>query len=390
MRRILGLLPLAAADWGASTKGTKVLLTEAAADGAVCLDGSAPAYYIAPGSGDGANKWYIHHQGGGWCESLDDCLGRSKTALGSSSGYPETMELSSGYFSNSSSVNPLMYNWNKVHMSYCDGGSFSGDNDTVTVYKGAKLHFRGRRIREAIAKDLMAKGLGRASDLVVSGCSAGGLATYLHTDQWCHTLKSAQPSAKCVGLPDSGFFLDYQDPDVKCVPEEHMLTETINGDYHCGLRWTFGIQNATRGVDAKCLAVHSGEEWKCMFAEHAAEHVVSPMFALQSIYDTWQEGHVQGTGGAAKTRELGRNITARLEANLLGKNPKSGAFLDSCSHHCGLWNSIRIDGDLVSVAVKKWYEGLDEKDNKRLWNQHKPFPCKDCCHPDEESSTVVI
>ncbi|CAJ1358422.1 unnamed protein product [Effrenium voratum] len=260
MRRILGLLPLAAADWGASTKGTKVLLTEAAADGAVCLDGSAPAYYIAPGSGDGANKWYIHHQGGGWCESLDDCLGRSKTALGSSSGYPETMELSSGYFSNSSSVNPLMYNWNKVHMSYCDGGSFSGDNDTVTVYKGAKLHFRGRRIREAIAKDLMAKGLGRASDLVVSGCSAGGLATYLHTDQWCHTLKSAQPSAKCVGLPDSGFFLDYQDPDVKCVPEEHMLTETINGDYHCGLRWTFGIQNATRGVDAKCLAVHSGEE----------------------------------------------------------------------------------------------------------------------------------
>lgn len=23
---------------------------------------------------------YIHHEGGGWCESLDDCLGRSKTA----------------------------------------------------------------------------------------------------------------------------------------------------------------------------------------------------------------------------------------------------------------------------------------------------------------------
>ena len=31
--------------------------------GAVCLDGGAPAYYLRPGSGDGASKWYIHHQG---------------------------------------------------------------------------------------------------------------------------------------------------------------------------------------------------------------------------------------------------------------------------------------------------------------------------------------
>ena len=49
----------------------------------------------------------------------------------------------------------------------------------------------------------MGKGLSDASDLMVSGCSAGGLATYLHTDQWC----DAFPKAKCAGLPDSGFFL---------------------------------------------------------------------------------------------------------------------------------------------------------------------------------------
>lgn len=36
------------------------------------------AYYHLPGTGSGANKWYVHHQGGGWCESLDDCLSRSK------------------------------------------------------------------------------------------------------------------------------------------------------------------------------------------------------------------------------------------------------------------------------------------------------------------------
>lgn len=39
------------------------------------------AYYHLPGTGSGANKWYVHHQGGGWCESLDDCLSRSKVRL---------------------------------------------------------------------------------------------------------------------------------------------------------------------------------------------------------------------------------------------------------------------------------------------------------------------
>ena len=32
-------------------------------DHAACLDGTAPLYYHQPGSGSGANKWYIHHEG---------------------------------------------------------------------------------------------------------------------------------------------------------------------------------------------------------------------------------------------------------------------------------------------------------------------------------------
>lgn len=36
----------------------------------------------------------------------------------------------------------------------------------------------------------------------------------------------------------------------------------------------------------------------------------------------------------------------------LALKPSSGAFLDSCLHHCGSWNSIRIDGDLVSKAMQ--------------------------------------
>jgi len=301
--------------------------------------------------------------------------------------------MTDGYFSTDAAVNPLMYNWNHVLLMYCDGASFSGNNATVAVHKGTKLHFRGQRIREAIEQDLLQnQGLGNASDLIVSGCSAGGLATFLHTDQWCESLHAVRPLAKCVGMPDSGFFLNYQDPEVRCSPDSSapgLLTETINGNYHCGLWWTFHIQNASSGINQRCLAQHANEEWRCMFAEYAAEFMHSPVFALQSMYDSWQTAHVQGTGGAAKTQVLGKNITERLLKSLLAKNPRSGAFLDSCWHHCGSWNSIRIDGDLVSVAVEKWYHGLGRAGNKRLWNQNRTFPCEECCQPDEATLFVV-
>ena len=56
-----------------------------------------------------------------------------------------------GYFSSDPAVNPLMYNWNKVYMRYCDGNSFSGSNASVTVYKNTTLHWRGKHILKVAA-----------------------------------------------------------------------------------------------------------------------------------------------------------------------------------------------------------------------------------------------
>ena len=207
----------------------------------------------------------------------------------------------------------------------------------------------------------------------------------IFTNQWCDALNERNSDAKCVGLPDSGFFLDYQDPTVACTPDSGLLGATINGDYHCGLKWTFLTQNATRGVNQDCIEAHrqaDGDDslvWKCMFAEHSSEHIRYPVFALQSQYDSWQTGNVQGNGGDPKTQEMGNNITSRLQTMLLARNNESGAFLDSCHHHCGAWNSIRIDGDLVSAAMEKWYAGIGTPGSKKLWNQDKPYPCDACC-----------
>jgi len=373
----------------------KHTMAEAAKNlGAVCLDGTPGVYYFSKGYGSGTNKWLIHHEGGGWCESLDDCVDRSKTVLGSSSSYPEEFNYTAvDFFSRNSTENPTLHNWNQVAMKYCDGASFSGDNETVTIHNGTKLHFRGSRVRQAIAQDLFQKmGMSNATEMVVAGGSAGGLATFLHLDQWCDLLHSLQPSAKCVGLPDSGFFVDYQDPTVACQPDgaaPGLLSTTINGNYHCGLWWTFHTQNASAGINQRCIAANQGQEWKCMFAENAVQFLHAPLFALQSQYDSWQIAHVQGWGGSNKTAVLGKNVTERLIRDLLGANPKNGAFLDSCYHHCGMWNYIRIDGDLVSSALQKWYYGLGEPGNKRLWNQNRAFPCYDCCWPSQTMQILV-
>jgi hypothetical protein len=50
---------------------------------AVCLDGTPGGYYYRKGTD---NVWLIEAEGGAWAVSLSDCLARSKTDLGSSSG----------------------------------------------------------------------------------------------------------------------------------------------------------------------------------------------------------------------------------------------------------------------------------------------------------------
>ena len=107
----------------------------------MCLDGSAPGYYIRYGSGEGETKWILHLEGGGWCANEGDCLNRSKTALGSSTFWPATVEFH-GFLSDNATVNPDFYNWNMVFLMYCDGSSFAGNRlDPVDVL-GSKIYMR--------------------------------------------------------------------------------------------------------------------------------------------------------------------------------------------------------------------------------------------------------
>eukprot|EP01005_Ploeotia_sp_CARIB1_P000406 NODE_149_length_1336_cov_170.449132_g145_i0.p1 GENE.NODE_149_length_1336_cov_170.449132_g145_i0~~NODE_149_length_1336_cov_170.449132_g145_i0.p1 ORF type:complete len:386 (-),score=108.98 NODE_149_length_1336_cov_170.449132_g145_i0:118-1275(-) len=340
--------------------------------GAACLDGSPPVYYMQAGTGSGANKWYIHHEGGGWCESMEDCYRRSFTNLGSSKNYKPTMKLGGqSYFSTDPKYNPMMYNWNKIFIPYCDGGSFSGNNNTVTEYKGKKLYFRGHVNLNAVISWLVGNSpIESATDVVISGCSAGGLATYLHTDRWREILPS---TTKVAGLPDSGFFLDYEDTGNG--------ETTIPGNYHDGLVWVFNQMNASTGVDADCINHWAplGKAWKCMFAQHTAPFITTPMFALQSQYDAWQTGHEikSQPPTVAQINAYGKMFKQIFESQFLAQK-RNGAILDCCHHHCGHWDSVHTSGYTQATAFQKWYES--EPGTSPRFIQNKPYPCSACCN----------
>lgn len=180
-------------------------LQDAVAKGAVCLDGSPPAYHLDRGSGSGINNWLVHFEGGGWCNNITTCLGRKNNHLGSSTKMERSLPFS-GILSNRGHFNPDFYNWNRVKIRYCDGSSFTGDVEEVDP--DTKLHHRGARIWLAVVEDLLAKGMRNAESALLSGCSAGGLASIIHCDSF-RALLPMGTEIKC--LSDGGYFINVND-----------------------------------------------------------------------------------------------------------------------------------------------------------------------------------
>jgi len=308
-------------------------------------------------------KWYIHHMGGGWCTDIESCYIRSFGGLGSTNGYPTYIKLDSygGYFSNDPNVNPLMAHWNKILFIYCDGSSFSGNNQTITYYQNRPLYFRGFKNLEAYLEDLKLFPLfNLATDVVISGCSAGGLATFLHLDWWREQFPD---STKIVGLQDSGFFLDYMDFGIK-------------------LRWVFNQMNCSDGVNQQCVLSNKNDKSKCIFAEHTSPYILTSLFHMQSQFDAWQVICILGKGDSNSINLYGQLLQKKLTQSSL-TNPRNGAFLDSCYHHCDCWNQLNIYNMNISKAFQVFY-GTGKNS---IYIQTLQYPC-DCCHPNCEWTIV--
>jgi len=259
--------------------------------------------------------------------------------------------------------NPLMYEWTFVYLPYCDGGSFTGD----AMSNSPMLYFQGLKIRQGVAASLRQKyNFGSATDMVIGGCSAGGLAAYLHVDWWA----SQVPGAKSRGLPDSGFFMDGN------------YNRDGKPNYEARMNNLYNFMNSKAGLPPTCDAQIG---YKCLFAYHLLPYIKTPVMALNSAYDATMgpgdcghSGIILDWNNATSVNDCGNYIRG-LVRRLMG--PPNAAFLDSCKHHCGEWNAITINNLRSPHALQIWYDsGSGSLPNNGYLDQAKPFPCDACCN----------
>lgn len=320
------------------------------------------------GRGEGARKFLIFLEGGGFCGSHDACLERAGSYLGSTAydadppgKYAQWFRelLEHPFAKPAQSENPLLWNWNHVFVRTCDGAYFASDRvDPITV-NGRQLYYRGQHILDAVMKDLATRqNLQGASEVVLSGCSAGGITLFAQADSLASRLPG---SPRVVAFADSGFYLDTP----LYTPLKRFVVQ-LDG------------ANATAVLNQECVSENPGEEERCFVGAVAATYLRTPLFAWQSRYDTDQRGCEMTPECAANTscvEEYGQRLTWHLHTALLS-NPVHGAFVDSCNRHCA-GPALPRDSNVGATpmqAFAAWYRG-----GARVYRQSAPYPCPGCC-----------
>ncbi|XP_010942975.1 pectin acetylesterase 8 isoform X1 [Elaeis guineensis] len=353
----------------------------ALAKGAVCLDGSPPAYHLSPGFGSGVNNWLVHIEGGGWCNNVTTCLARKNSRLGSSRHMAKQIAFS-GILNNRQTFNPDFYNWNKVKVRYCDGSSFTGDVERVNP--ATNLHYRGARVWLAVMEDLLAKGMSKAKNALLSGCSAGGLTSILHCDNF-RAILPLGTRAKC--LSDAGYFIDMKD----VTGAEHIKA------FFNDVVTTHG---SAQNLPSSCTSRLTPS--MCFFPQNMVQQIHTPLFILNAAYDSWQIRNIlvpgvadpHGTWHYCKL-DIQQCSSPQLQImqgfrteflNALagfGRSSSTGMFINSCYAHCQsemqeTWlssDSPVLEKMPIAKAVGDWFY-----DRIAFQKIDCPYPCDSTCH----------
>ncbi|CAI0472708.1 unnamed protein product [Linum tenue] len=358
------------------------LLRNAKDRGAFCLDGSLPGYHFEKGFGSGSNKWVIHIEGGGWCNTIESCSYRSRTALGSSK-FMDRQVIFAGMLSRDPSQNPDFYNWNRIKIRYCDGASLAGHPESE-FKNGTKLFFRGQLIWEAIMDELLSMGMAKAKQAFLTGCSAGGLATLIHCDDFRHLLPK-YTTVKC--LADAGFFLDEKDVG------GHYTMRSFYQD-------VLLLQGVDKSLHKNCVS--KTDPSQCLFPREIIKNTRTPIFLVHPGYDFWQIRNIlvpdvsDPSGHWRKCRQglqycnsTQIEILQGFRTSLLNaldefkQNKEGGYFINSCFIHCQTWfsptwhspSSPRINNKTIAESVGDWY--FDRQEVKQI---DCPYPCNPTCH----------
>lgn len=368
------------ASLGPEKPSLNVLTAEQAGDG-VCLDGSPPAYVYQPAlaNGNRVDTWVLFLVGGGWCMDEQACEVRSRQALGSSA-YLNADEVAfSGILSDDAGINPGFHDAHRVFLHYCDGGSFSGHVSNPVSVGNSTIYHRGREVLASLVRALVAThGLGDARHVLLSGESAGGLASLMQADAVNAMLPNTQ-TFKVVCA--AGWFLPI--PMGGDQPEQ-------NSPWLNSVRASFdvhGYANAP-GLSA-CIAKRTdGNSRLCWYPHHLAATIRTPVFLVHSAFDSWQLANVWQSdepcvfsmfanctaAEKASVNRFGHELVASISEVLLSR-PGNGAYITPCLRHDVLRPKDGFDvlpeGRAMLDAIRVWWDATSSTSA----SEHTHLPC---------------
>ncbi|XP_042023195.1 pectin acetylesterase 7-like isoform X2 [Salvia splendens] len=326
---------------------------------AVCLDGSPGGYHHSAGSGDGARNWLVYLMGGGWCADIATCQSYFNETRGSSRF--SRFENFTGILSPDKHINPDFYNWNRIYVVYCDQSSFLGDSEVNGPEH--KVQFRGSKIFDAVVEDLLVKGM-----VILSGRSAGALATILHCDGFRARLPIAC-RVKC--LSDAGFFIRAENVPYADYREQFFAS-------------TITLHKISRFLPATCTKRMDPN--LCLFPENIVGDVRTPLFILNSAFDyfqvknrlvpdsspDWERWEMCSNNLSFCTSSDKQLITDFGDAFFKGvrrilKNPSGGMFIDACYIHSVAYDerywspnsTVKLGNLTILEAFANWYFDRD-------------------------------
>lgn len=334
--------------------------------GARCLDGSNYKFLYSAGSGSGAHKFLFNWIGGAFCgvdgyDTLESCYYRSKGPLGSSKTWGENNTIvqeteSLGYFSSNKETNPSFWDWNKVMIKYCDGSNHQGYTKDGYLFNNTKIWFRGFNNTFSTFEHLKNRfNLFEAKEIVVSGGSAGGQATYI----WSSYLQDYFPkSIKFMSIPDAGLFLDVYNEGSGCYLYRYLNQK---------------IANLTNSINLELFrrCKYKGEEfWKCLMAEYIWNDIETPVFVVNSQDDS-EAMRTQFGIACAKTPEKCNKEDKDKIADFRQKFLNIALSMKINKKNWGFW--LRTCFNHVYQSTEAWY---GEKYNVFNWKKAKSYSLK--------------
>jgi len=321
---------------------------------AMCNDGTQANYYHQPGENHG--KFLISFQGGGTCDSVENCDSRCANTDLCTAQTDKIVDMEMPF---GDQFNDPFHDYWHVQVHYCSSDTWSGTRMASPETGG--YHFYGKHIFEAVIQDLAENfNLLEAKNIVLTGGSAGAQGVTFRCDDTAEWVLSQNPNI-----------------DIRCVPNAPELYPpdvhtdgcyTRDPDYQNYLTEFWG-----RVEDKSCLEFAQQNNVEnvgelCGVNAHFTKFITTPQLIISTHADP-TFGHIFGCEPRPGTPEDDQFVEEWMTAHseivldLMAEHPEIAIFAPNCRlHGVGFNQPITVkeneSGELETLGtfITKWME----------------------------------